>query len=62
MAENHAELDPNFRRAMFALEHQFDNVNDMIKFWKLLGPSRLGPWPERLDPWFQNLPSVINML
>lgn len=56
------ESDPNLTRAKFALEHQFHNTDDLIRFWKWYGPARVGPDPERIDPWFQRLPSTFNVL
>lgn len=61
MSNEEIELDANFIRGMFSLERQFMNVNDMIIFWKLYGPSRRGPWPERMDPWFAGLTSYFDV-
>lgn len=53
------DTNPNFLRASFSLEHQFQCVDDLIRFWKWFGPAKLGPWPERSDPWFAGLPSTF---
>lgn len=56
------ETDPNLVRAKFALEYQFHTVDNLIRFWKWFGPARVGPDLERLDPWFQRLPSTFDVI
>lgn len=58
MSNEEIDRNPNFKRGMYTLWAQFDTVNDMVRYWKAAGPAKRGPWPERRDPWFQNLPTT----